>query len=431
MLPLAASRSARAAVPLAVALALAITQPATAAASASRRARTASAASTLAATPYMGWDTYFAFGGHYDEANVLEQASRLISLGLERRGYRYVWLDVGWWHGTRDADGQITVNPTQWPHGMAWLTRTLHAAGLLVGLYTDAGSDGCGGAGQGSYGHYQQDADTFAAWGFDAVKMDFCGGAEAHLSPTATYSAFHAAIAANSSHRPMLLSICDFLQPDQYTEGEPPLSESAFTSYTFGPSVGNSWRTDGDVGIPGHVPFANVLRNIDADAAQPQAAGPGHWNDPDYLGPGQGMSAAQFRTQLSMWAMLAAPLMISANLTSISATSQATVNNPEVIAIDQDPAGVQGTLLTSVGAGQVWVKPLSNDRSGSDQRAVALLNRGSAPLKIATSALAVGMPAAERYLLRNLWTHTTQTTSGPIAAEVPGDSTVLLRVSTD
>jgi len=424
MPPAAASRSVRTAVLLAVVLVLSSSQP-SAGASASRRARTAAqTTSALAATPYMGWDTYFAFGGHYDEASVLQQASELVSLGLERKGYRYVWLDVGWWHGTRDAEGRITVDPAQWPHGMAWLARTLHAAGLRVGLYTDAGSDGCGGAGQGSYGHYQEDADTFAAWGFDAVKMDFCGGSEAHLDPAAAYAAFHAAIGANASHRPMLLSICDFLQPDQYAEGEPPLAESAFTSYTFGPSIGNSWRTDGDVGIPGHVPFTNVLRNIDADAAQPQAAGPGHWNDPDYLGPGQGMSTAQFRTQVSMWAMLAAPLMISADLTRISAASQAAVGDPEVIAIDQDPAGVQGTLIASTGAGQVWVKPLSD---GS--RAVALLNRGSTPLPIETSALATGMPASGRYVLRDLWTHTTRTTPGRIAAEVPGGSTVLLRVS--
>lgn len=382
------------------------------------------AASTLAATPYMGWDTYFAFGGAYNEADVLRQASELVSLGLERKGYRYVWLDAGWWHGTRGPDGQITVNPAQWPHGMAWLTRTLHAAGLLTGLYTDAGSNGCGGAGQGSLGHYQQDADTYAAWGFDAVKVDFCGGAEAHLNPAAAYSAFHAAIEATPSHRPMLLSICDFLQPAQYAEDEPRLDESAFTSYAFGPGIGNSWRTDGDVGLPGHVPFTNVLRNLDADAAQPQAAGPGHWNDPDYLGPGQGMSAAQFRTQLSMWAMLAAPLMISAELSSMSAASRAAVGNPEVIAIDQDPVGAQGTLISSTGAGQVWVKPLSD---GS--RAVALLNRGSAPLRIETSALAVGMPVSGRYLLRDLWTHATRASAGPIAVEAPGDSTVLLRVS--
>jgi hypothetical protein len=384
----------------------------------------AHAASVLAATPYMGWDTYFALGGNYSESTILTQASRLISLGLAKHGYRYVWLDVGWWHGTRNAAGEITVSPKQWPHGLAWLTRTLHAAGLLVGLYTDAGPNGCGGAAQGSYGHYQQDANTFAAWGFDAVKVDFCGGAEYKLNPTAAYSAFHAALAGNSSRRPMLLSICDFLQPEQYSEGEPPLSESAFTSYTFGPSVGNSWRTDTDVGSPGNVSFVDVLRNMDADAAAPQAAGPGHWNDPDYLAPNQGMNTTQFDTQLSMWSMLAAPLMIGDDLTKIGPSSLAAVSNSEVVAIDQDPAGAQATLLSSNGNGQVWVKPLIGG-----PRAVALLNRGSSPARIETSASAIGLPPAGAYALRNVWTHKTSTTAGSIGAEVPGDGTVLLRVS--
>ncbi len=395
----------------------------TAQSSKARPAREA-AASVLAATPYMGWDTYFALGANYSESTTLRQASQMVALGLERRGYRYLWLDVGWWHGTRNAAGEITVSSRQWPHGLAWLTRTLHAAGFLVGLYTDAGPNGCGGAGQGSYGHYQQDVNTFAAWGFDAVKVDFCGGAEYHLNPATAYSQFHAAILANASHRPMLLSICDFLQPEQYGEGRPILGESAFASYSFGPSVGNSWRTDTDVGLPGNVPFTDVLRNIDADAAAPQAAGPGHWNDPDYLGPGQGMSAAQFRSQFSMWAMLAAPLMISDDLTKISSASLQAVENTEVIAVDQDQAGIQGTLLSTSGNGQVWVKPLSD---GS--RAVALLNRGSSATFITTSARAVGLPAASSYTLRNLWTHNTSSTGATISAEVPGDSTVLLRVA--
>jgi alpha-galactosidase len=416
---LATSRSRLAAsLLLALVLSLAAAQP-----SGARPAR-AAASSVLAATPYMGWDTYFALGGNYSEATILRQASQLVSLGLERRGYRYVWLDVGWWHGTRNASGQITVSSRQWPHGLSWLTRTLHAAGFLVGLYTDAGPNGCGGAGQGSYGHYQQDINTFAGWGFDAVKVDFCGGAEYHLEPASAYSQVHAAITANAKRRPMLLSICNFLQPEQYGEGRPIVDESAFSSYSFGPTVGNSWRTDTDVGLPGNVPFADVLRNMDADAAAPQAAGPGHWNDPDYLGPDQGMSAAQFRSQFSMWAVLAAPLMISDDLTRISSPSVAAVQNSEVVAIDQDPAGVQGTLLLSSGNGQVWVKPLVD---GS--RAVALLNRGSSATSIRTSARAVGLPPSSSYALRNVWTHTTGSTGDTISAEVPGDSTVLLRVS--
>jgi hypothetical protein len=387
-------------------------------------AATAAARSLAASalTPYMGWDSYLAFGAHYSESTVLEQASDLLTLGLASLGYRFVWLDVGWWQGERAPDGQIALDRAQWPHGIAWLAGVLHNAGLLLGLYTDAGGDGCGGIGQGSYGHYRQDADTFAAWGVDAVKVDFCGGSHLGLDPARAYREFRAAL--DAGRRPMLLSICDFLQPGEHGEGEPPPARSAFSSYAFGPEVGASWRTDGDVGVPGHVPFGNVLRNLDADAAHPEAAGPGHWNDPDYLGPDQGMGVAQFRTQVSMWAMLAAPLMVSRDLGRLSRASLAAIENREVVAVDQDPLGAQGTLVASEGAGQVWVKPLSD---GS--RAVALLNRGPVPLRIETSAAAVGLGRARRYAVRDLWAHRTSATSGALGALVGGDTTVLLRVS--
>jgi alpha galactosidase A-like protein/alpha galactosidase C-like protein len=378
----------------------------------------------LSPTPYMGWDTYFAFGGRYSESTVLEQASALLTDGLAERGYRLVWLDAGWWQGQRDSHGQIVVSRSQWPHGMAWLAQTLHSAGLLVGLYTDAGSEGCGGRHQGSFDHYRQDANTFAAWGFDAVKVDFCGGVRQHLSPPAAYSAFHSALLHNSSHRPMLLSICDFLEPGQF-HGAPEYSQSAFSSYSFGPGVGTSWRTDTDVGSPGHVEFATVLRNLDADAAHPEVAGPGHWNDPDYLGPDQGMSEAQFRTQLSMWSMLAAPLMVSVDLSAISNASRSALEDAEVLAIDQDPAGVQATLVSSEDEAQVWSRPLSD---GS--RAVALLNRGPVPVQIQTSAEAVGLAPASSYAVRDIWGRRSYSTSGALGGEVPGDSTLLLRVST-
>ena len=360
-------------------------------------------------------DTGTAFG---------EEASRMVTLGLQKRGYRYVWLDVGWWHGAREASGQIEVSGAQWPHGLHWLASTLHAAGFLVGLYTDAGPNGCGGAGEGSYGHYQQDANTFAAWGFDAVKVDYCGGSEYDLEPAAAYSAFHVALANNASRRPILLSICNFLLPGQQEAESPTVANSAFGSYSFGPSVGNSWRTDTDVGTPGNITFASVLRNMDADAAAPQAAGPGHWNDPDYLAPDQGMNAAQFRSQLSMWSMLAAPLMVSVDLRGISRTSVQALENSQVLAVDQDPAGVQARLISASGNAEVWARPLVG---GS--RAVALLNRGARPITIHTTAAAAGLPHASRYTVRNLWSRATSTSSGALAARVPAFATVLLRVA--
>jgi alpha-galactosidase len=395
--------------------------------SASASKRTAFEASELGAelapTPYMGWDTYFSFGADFDESAVLEQASEMVQLGLPKLGYRYVWLDAGWWQGKRTAQGKISVSSAQWPRGIAALAETLHAAGLKLGVYTDAGHEGCGNGTAGSYGHYGEDANTFAAWGVDAVKVDFCGGSQQRLNPKRTYMRFHEAIVHDHPHRPILLSICDFLQPGVLGNSRPPVGESSWTSYTFGPEVGNSWRTETDVGVPGSITFANVLRNLDSDATHPEAAGPGHWNDPDYLAPGQGMTPVQFRSQFSMWAMLAAPLMVSENLYELSQANLETIENPEVIAIDQDPAGVQGTLLASSGEGEVWAKPLSD---GSF--AVALFNRGASQIELATSAKAVGLGSAKSYRVRNLWAHSQSSTSGALSVSVPAYSTVLLRV---
>jgi alpha-galactosidase len=222
----------------------------------------------------------------------------------------------------------------------------------------------------------------------------------------------------------MLLDICVFPQPGQVGDGFPSFADSAFESYSFGPSVGNSWRTDTDVGAPTGITWNAVVRNMDADATEPFAAGPGHWNDPDYLGPDLGLSDAQFQTQFSMWAMLAAPLMISDNMVSMSKASLATVSNKAVIAVDQDPAGIQGTLVSWSGNGEVWKKPLIND-----SYAVALLNRGSAAMNISTSASALGLPAAHSYSVTNLWTNRRSSSTGSFSSQVQGDSTVMLRVS--
>ena len=391
------------------------------------------ASKDLAPTPYMGWQTYLGFGGKFNEATVLEQASNLVTSGLEHDGYRIIWLDSGWWTGSRAKDGQITVSSTQWPHGLAWLTQTLHAWGFKVGIYTDAGPTGCSGTDRGSYGHYQQDVNTFAAWGFDAVKVDFCGGDDLRLNPKNAYTQFEDAILHNSSHRPMMLNICVYAQPGQVSSGYPSFAASAFASYSWGYSVATSWRTDTDIGSPSTgVTFADVLRNLDADATEPLAAGPGHWNDPNYLGPDLGMTDAQFQTQFSMWAMLAAPLMISDNLSTLSPASFATVSNAQMIAIDQDRLGRQGTQVPpadinvspATGDGQVWLKPLEHGHY-----AVALLNIGSKPLTIATTAHALQIPAAASYALANVWAGGSTTTSGPIEATVGADSTVVFVAS--
>jgi alpha-galactosidase len=379
---------------------------------------------TPAATPYLGWNTYYGVGGIFDEQTILSVANALIDRGLASAGYRIVWLDFGWASGARDISGQVVVDPNQWPHGLPWLTDWLHAHGLLAGIYTDAGASGCSHKGVGSLGHYQQDADAFAAWGFDAVKVDFCGAGQAGLNPQVQYPQFANALQNNASRRPMLLNVDNFWVPGQVDGRRPSLADSAYSNYLWAPQIAQSWRTDTDIGFTRDVEFVNVLRNLDHDAAHAEAAGPGHWNDPDYLAPNLGMTAAQAQAQLTMWAILAAPLILGSDPRSLSPTSVSMLENGQVIAIDQDPLGFQGTLIAQQGSGQVWVKPLA----GGDA-AVALLNRSTNPLRLTTRAAAIGLPRAHAYTFRDIWRGTTGKTSGAIDALVPADSAVLYRVA--
>jgi hypothetical protein len=414
-----------------------------------------SSAAVLAATPYMGWNPYYANLGSADESTFQSVADSLVSTGLQQAGYRILWLDYGWASGARDSNGNLIISPTQWPDGMSGFTSWLHSRGFLAGIYTDAGTSGCSGSGVGSYGHYaagstnpySQDVNQFAAWGFDAVKVDFCGAGQGwHFQPPndprTLYGEFSSAVANNSSGRPTILNVCDFWAPGAQGGGLPSAADSSWDAYSWAPSVAQSWRTDTDIGFRNNVVFTNVLRNLDQDSTSQtalqttptiqNAAGPpgssgiawGHWNDPDYLAPELGMTSTQAQSQFSMWAMVAAPLILGSDPRALSSATISMLENPQVIAIDQDSLGVQGSLLSQSGSGQVWVKPLANG-----DWAVALLNRGSSPLQISTTAGAVGLPQASSYKLSNLWTNETTTTTGAISATVPSDAVILYRVT--
>jgi len=403
-----------------------------------------SAKATLATVPvpYMGWNTYYGVGGTFNEATIKSVASSLISSGLAQAGYKIVWLDFGWATGARDSNGNLIVDSTQWPDGMSGLTSWLHAQGLYAGIYTDAGTSGCNGQGVGSYGHYQQDVNQFAAWGFDAIKLDFCGAGQEWLDqppndPRTLYGQFSQAVAA--APREMILNVCNFWTPGQINGTDPSYADSSWDTFSWAPAVAQSWRTDTDIGYTGNIQFQWVLRNLDQDSTPhpniQNAAGPpgksgiawGHWNDPDYLGPGLGMTATQAQSQFSMWAMVAAPLILGSDPRSLSSTSINLLKNPQVIAIDQDPLGAQGSLVSQTDTGQqVWVKPLA-----SGARAVALFNRGSSPQQMTTSASAVGLPTVSRYTLLDVWTNQTSTTKNKISAYVQPDAVVLYRVTAD
>jgi alpha-galactosidase len=381
------------------------------------------APTVLAATPYMGWNTYYGVGGVFDQRTIISVAGSLIDRGLARAGYRIVWLDYGWASGKRDPSGQLVVDRSQWPNGLSWLTGWLHAHGLLAGIYTDAGASGCYHQGVGSLGHYQRDADAFAAWGFDAVKVDFCGAGQAGLTPRPLYNQFAQAFRNNSSHRSLLLNVCNFWVPGQIDGRRPSFANSSYANALWAPRLAQSWRTDTDIGGTGNIQFQNVLRNLGHDAAHPKAAGPGRWNDPDYLGPQLGMTAAEAQAQLTMWAIVAAPLILGSDPRKLSTSTIKMLENPRVIAIDQDRLGVQGTAVREEGSGQVWVKPLTGG-----ERAVALLNRGSTAIRITTSAGAIQIARAAGYRIENLWANRTVTTTGKISARVPPHAAMLYRV---
>jgi len=372
----------------------------------------------LAPLPYMGWNTYYAHGCSMTDNSIRAAADALVSTGLSALGYNYVWIDCGWWNGSRDGAGNIAVDSAQWPNGMAGIASYIHGKGLKAGIYTDSGINGCGGANQGSYGHYQQDANTFAAWGFDAVKVDYCGGEQQGLNPKTIYGQFRDAILNNSSGRPMLFNICDF---DENTNG-------AVTQW--GPFTGNSWRVANDEGPANGVYWsgsgASVLNDLDRASAHPEATAPNHYNDPDYLVAGvPNLTDIEGRSQFSLWAILAAPLMIGADVTNLSSATLTTLSNSEVIAVDQDSAVSQGVKVAEASPGlQVWSKRLA----GSGARAVALFNRTGNAANITANFSDLGLTSSA--VVRDLWAHRDLGSyNGSYTASVPSHGVVMLKIT--
>jgi alpha-galactosidase len=383
----------------------------------------------LALTPYMGWNSYYGQTPLY-EAFVLSVARAIVARGLLAAGYNYVWLDATWWDGTRDDSGNIVPPPRQWPHGLRFLTDYIHSLGLRAGIYTDAGADGCAGPGQGSGpgapggpDHYQQDADRFASWGFDAVKVDFCGGKTAGLDSATQFQQFGAALAHNASGRPILYNICNPFTPQ--LDGVS-LQDSAYWAFTYGPGIANSWRTSRDIALPGRQPplsWADMMTNLETNSVHPEAAGPGHWNDPDYLAPELGMSPTEDRTQITMWSMLAAPLMVGSDVRTLSDATVAALTNPEVIAIDQDPLGRQAVKVQAAGGVEIWVKQLASRGA----LAVTVLNTNADTRSATVNWSDVG--ATGSAAVRDLWAHTDLGVfPAGVKLSVQGHGAVLLRV---
>ncbi len=373
-------------------------------------------------TPYMGVDTWYAFGPDIDQAAVVDLTDAVVSSGLREAGYRYVWLDAGWWDGTRDGEGRIMLDRGQWPAGLRWLTSYIHSRGLLAGIYTDAGRVGCDNGG--SYGHYTGDIDRFAAWGFDAVKVDFCGAHTMGLNQQMVYGRFAQAIREDRPQRSMLLAISNGAFPGEPIYGYPSYGQSAYSSYAFGSKIAASWRTGPDLGWPGNVDFGAVLRNIAVDAWHPGSAGRGHWNDPDYLVPDQGMTVTEFKAQFTMWTMLAAPLMVSADVSQLPPPIMQILRNRTAIEINQDPLGHQAREAATESGVEVWVKALTGG-----ERAVAFLNTSSSSASAVATRSMMGLRTACRLRVKAVWAGTRADGQKRVPARLQGDSADLFLVS--
>ncbi|WP_194892811.1 glycoside hydrolase family 27 protein [Catenulispora pinisilvae] len=386
--------------------------------------------SGLAPTPYMGWNTYYSIGGAVTESSVEDVASSLINTGLASAGYNYVWLDGGWQASTpRDAHGDLVANPAAFPDGVPALVDWLHARGLKVGIYTDAGVYDGTNCGLGSGGHYQQDANQFASWGIDAIKVDFLCGIAQDTDPGPAYAQFSQAVA--QSGRKMLLALCN---PLTAAWGKPnPSAYYAGNNYTFGPTIADSWRTDTDIafGSPTAGEFADVLRNADDNEAHPEANGPGHYNDPDYLipmralsGGGYELDQTQSTAQFELWAEMASPLVLGSDPRALPQSMLDVLKNPEILAVDQDPLDVQGVPIDSTSTSTVYSKVMS----GSGRRAVVLLNRsGSAQsmsVQFAHAGLGGSVSVRDLTARRDLGSYTSSYTT-----TVPADGTAMLLLS--
>ncbi|MFE7443016.1 NPCBM/NEW2 domain-containing protein [Streptomyces chartreusis] len=361
----------------------------------------------LALTPPMGFNNWNSTHcrADFNEAMVKGIADIFVERGLKDAGYEYVNLDDCWALPSRDANGKLVPDPVRFPGGIKAVADYVHAKGLKLGIYTSAGTKTCNTAGfPGALGHEYSDAQQFADWGVDYLKYDNCNNQG--VDAKQRYTTMRDALAATG--RPIVYSICE------WGENKP---------WEWAADVGQLWRTTGDISDN----WGSMLSILKQNLPLAPHAGPGRWNDPDMLEVGNGgMTDTEYRSHFSMWAVMAAPLLIGSDLRSASEETFEILGNREVIAVDQDPLGKQGAVVSSAGGRWVVAKEM---RDGS--RAVALFNESGSAQRITTNAAAVGLPAADAYTMRDLWQHRSYNTAGTISATVPAHGTVLVRVQAD
>jgi alpha-galactosidase len=345
-------------------------------------APSARAGEALSPTPPMGWNSWNKFACNVSDKLIRETADAMVATGMKDAGYQYIVID-DCWQVRRDAAGRIEADSERFPSGMKALADYVHSKGLKFGLYSDAGTGTCQNR-PGSKDHESIDAKTYAEWGVDYLKYDWCNtdGQDTHDS----YGRMSRALAA--SGRPIVFSICEW---------------GSTKPWLWASGIGQLWRATGDIQDCWDCSRSwggmGVSHIVDLVADLYPYAGPGRWNDPDMLEVGNGgMTPGEYRAHFGLWALMAAPLMAGNDLRSMPKETLDILANREVIAVDQDPLGVQGRRVRDDGAHEVWMKPMSD---GS--RAVILFNRGSEAGDIAVAWEEIGLPRGVKAKVRDLW----------------------------
>jgi len=365
----------------------------------------------VARTPPMGWNSWNKFAcKDVNETVVRAQADAMVSTGMKDAGYEFIVIDDCWQVG-RDAAGNILTDPQKYPSGIKALADYVHSKGLKFGIYTDAGTKTCAGR-PGSIGHEYQDARQYAEWGVDYLKEDWCNTLPGQSSE-ASYTLMRDALAATG--RPIVFSICEWGSTKPWLWAGP---------------IGNMWRSTGDIqdcwDCKKKWGGNGVLQIIDLMGPLYSYAGPGHWNDADMLEVGNGgMTTEEYRAHFSMWALFAAPLIAGNDMAHMTPEIGEILLNKDVIAVDQDPMGIQGRLVHKDGDLEVWSKQLADGG-----RAVVLLNRSDKPAKISADWRDLGYPATLPASVRDLWAHQDLARqTGSFSADVSSNAAVMVRVT--
>jgi alpha-galactosidase len=362
----------------------------------------------LALTPPMGWNSWNRFACNVSEDLVKSAADAMVSSGMKEAGYEFIVID-DCWQVSRDSNGNIVADEKKFPSGIKALAGYVHSKGLKFGIYSDAGTQTCAKR-PGSRGHEYQDALQYAAWGVDYLKYDWCNtGTE---NAQAAYTTMSDAL--KSSGRPIVFSLCEW---------------GTNKPWLWAKDVGNLWRTTGDITDCWDCKKQYSMgwtKILDLQDGLESYAGPGHWNDPDMLEVGNGgMTTTEYRSHFSLWGILAAPLIAGNDLKNMSPEIKEILTNKEVIAVNQDPLGMQGRRVRKNGDAEVWAKQL---KDGS--RAVALLNRGPADADISVSWEDLGYPAHLSANVRDLWAKKDLgKSSAAFSAKVSSHGVVVVRIT--